>query len=91
MGESAYKAWYKREHGLSQQAVDENWSAESSKDNAAEKRLKDGGCAFPSAAETSARAYMGSWALVFLRVCATLGTTSMEAFVAGPCKGPGGI
>ena len=44
--------------------------------------LSDGGCAFPSARDTAARAYLGSWALVLPSVAACLGTTSLEGFLS---------
>jgi hypothetical protein len=43
-------------------------------------RLKDGGCAFPAARATAARAYLGSWALVFRSVATCLGTSTVEGF-----------
>ena len=49
-------------------------------------RTRDGGCAFPSARATAARAYMGSWALVLKNVAACLGATSLEGFRAS-CPG----
>ena len=45
-------------------------------------RLRDGGCAFPSAEATAPRAYMGSWALVLQSVAACVGVTSLESFRA---------
>ena len=42
--------------------------------------LSDGGCAFPSARDAAARAYLGSWALVLPSVASCLGVTSLEGF-----------
>ena len=45
-------------------------------------RLVDGGLAFPSMPACAARAFLGSWALTFRDVAASLGVSSIESFAA---------